>query len=548
MSINSFAAVVGDNDGAAFITKAEFESLKNDFQSQINRYNSSLDNKIDGAIATYLEGVSVGTQTEMKHQVPNYAAMRWIKDFFLYGNKRTFSGNETYTDTTGKWFYPPHDKRIAIRENGTIYWTALASSWWWMPICVQGVVVVDGSQPVSTGGSYWNPASEGTYANNLLLFVTGDYVNKKSYVSTSEPWQVVTGISNFLSSFRAATTNYGDDLYYTRKMADGSITENTTAASGKLFGYNIGYKTSATGANAGSIGVIHTTKNTPWPAFNGNSSHESAFGATWQQTKISSTTTASVISALVSAGVNSVNLVSSTKNAQVALMRYFMFGKNNDLLVNVYEEDSELKKIGYDVPVTSDSTFVASKFKLMQGFIGQYRGAFEANKDQNVTFTTPLTVSLSLPLFPQRKLYTQNSNSFEYNNLYLKYGQGLPLTTLLNENCDVRLKFDYKIYNILTDAEYTTTRKIALSVKNGDYLDINNIKTTDFLSGQINGATTGSLLNEKSITTTNGKVDVLMEGVKKDQQLWLRLYPDVDTDTNKYYAKISNLQVITITN
>ena len=27
MSIESFAAVVGDNDGAAFITKAEFDSL-----------------------------------------------------------------------------------------------------------------------------------------------------------------------------------------------------------------------------------------------------------------------------------------------------------------------------------------------------------------------------------------------------------------------------------------------------------------------------------------------------------------------------------------
>ena len=59
MSINSFAAVVGDNDGAAFITKAEFESLRNDFQTQINRYNSSIDDKISGAIANYLEGVKV---------------------------------------------------------------------------------------------------------------------------------------------------------------------------------------------------------------------------------------------------------------------------------------------------------------------------------------------------------------------------------------------------------------------------------------------------------------------------------------------------------
>ena len=58
--------MVGDNDGAAFITKAEFESLKNDFQTQINRYNSSLDNKIDGAIATYLAGVKVGKTTTLQ--------------------------------------------------------------------------------------------------------------------------------------------------------------------------------------------------------------------------------------------------------------------------------------------------------------------------------------------------------------------------------------------------------------------------------------------------------------------------------------------------
>ena len=51
MSIESLGAVVSDNDGSAFITKAEFDSLKNDFQSQIDQYNTSIDAKIDGAIA-----------------------------------------------------------------------------------------------------------------------------------------------------------------------------------------------------------------------------------------------------------------------------------------------------------------------------------------------------------------------------------------------------------------------------------------------------------------------------------------------------------------
>ena len=55
-SINSFAAVVSDNDGSAFITKAEFEAMKKDFDSQIDNYNNSIDAKIDGAIASYLAG------------------------------------------------------------------------------------------------------------------------------------------------------------------------------------------------------------------------------------------------------------------------------------------------------------------------------------------------------------------------------------------------------------------------------------------------------------------------------------------------------------
>ena len=58
----NFAAVVSDNDGSAFITKAEFDSLKNDFQSQINQFNSKIDNTIDASIATYLVGITVSTK------------------------------------------------------------------------------------------------------------------------------------------------------------------------------------------------------------------------------------------------------------------------------------------------------------------------------------------------------------------------------------------------------------------------------------------------------------------------------------------------------
>ena len=59
LSINSFAAIVSDNDGSAFVTKAEFDSLKKNFADQIDNYNDSIDAKIDGAIASYLAGIQL---------------------------------------------------------------------------------------------------------------------------------------------------------------------------------------------------------------------------------------------------------------------------------------------------------------------------------------------------------------------------------------------------------------------------------------------------------------------------------------------------------
>lgn len=59
LGFQTFAVVVSDNDGSAFITKAEFDSLKNNFQSQINQYNVSVDSKIDAAISSYLVGIKV---------------------------------------------------------------------------------------------------------------------------------------------------------------------------------------------------------------------------------------------------------------------------------------------------------------------------------------------------------------------------------------------------------------------------------------------------------------------------------------------------------
>ena len=89
LSINNFAAVVSDNDGAAFITKAEFDALKNDFQSQIDSYNNSIDNKIDGAIASYLAGIRLSTVIELNNLQQQYKISTSDKKLDQYWSSST---------------------------------------------------------------------------------------------------------------------------------------------------------------------------------------------------------------------------------------------------------------------------------------------------------------------------------------------------------------------------------------------------------------------------------------------------------------------------
>ncbi len=128
MSINTFAAVVGDNDGAAFITKAEFDSLKNNFQAQIDQYNTSIDSKIDGAIASYLSGISVvkkesiniinpGAYEGVSYSTDSASTNVWRYKYgspLIYADITKFGNNTTAKDgvypTTGlRWQFPYPD-------------------------------------------------------------------------------------------------------------------------------------------------------------------------------------------------------------------------------------------------------------------------------------------------------------------------------------------------------------------------------------------------------------------------------------------------------
>ena len=104
ISINSFAAVVSDNDGAAFITKTEFDSLKNDFQAQLDSYNTSIDSKIDKAIASYLQGVKIESEIEifLPESILSWPLTLYADSPFDY-NKHYGEGTYTYATGAAQW-------------------------------------------------------------------------------------------------------------------------------------------------------------------------------------------------------------------------------------------------------------------------------------------------------------------------------------------------------------------------------------------------------------------------------------------------------------
>ena len=125
LCFNNFAAIVSDNDGSAFITKAEFDSLKNSFQAQIDTYNTSIDAKIDGAIAAYLAGIKTSKSVKVSFDSSNdWQFPIWLDDGAEKWNKKTstryeVANPEIHTYQTSLW-----------RDNrGDSSWVAGSGRW-----------------------------------------------------------------------------------------------------------------------------------------------------------------------------------------------------------------------------------------------------------------------------------------------------------------------------------------------------------------------------------------------------------------------------------
>ena len=114
LSINTSAVTLSDNDGAAFITKAEFDSLKNDFQSQINQYNTTIDSKIDEAIAAYLAGIRVSVNEEQNLELVSSV---FEYPLSIYMNNTEFAVSDYNNWVYNSCFKPDYDWTFTFERS-----------------------------------------------------------------------------------------------------------------------------------------------------------------------------------------------------------------------------------------------------------------------------------------------------------------------------------------------------------------------------------------------------------------------------------------------
>ena len=174
MSIESFAAVVSDNDGAAFVSKAEFDSLRNTFQAQVNSFNTKIDDKIDQVINDYMSGV--------RSKLSTRPIILFSK---LKEERRTFTNSWTNpTTSTQDDIYLQISKNIiAIYSRGSIRYDVASR---YPMLAFYSSNTLSGShakwrQPVNNGKS-------GKYIITKKFEKDGSYIGE--YIEDVGLWQV----------------------------------------------------------------------------------------------------------------------------------------------------------------------------------------------------------------------------------------------------------------------------------------------------------------------------------------------------------------------
>lgn len=485
-----FAAIVSDNDGSAFVTKKEFEALKADFTSQIDNYNSSIDNKIDGSIASYLTGVNIAKNPNMLfdsikksqggavhfwNEAP-YVGSDTIVPEVVFDMTRHYTvkmmtnvvdlpsiqhdpngdtmiynqiGAGTLTTDGHRYTNTDMGENAWLRNNGSNQYKSLGSLWW------------------PSTGSWTNYNS--AYENNQKINYQWD-INKKD-VGSGSTWVYHTqpNGSRVLRHFALSYYPLQSIVAWAHTYKDkGGIRATLNSAQ---YG------------DSTSISKVTIPAPTSWDKTSGGTKRgdgSETNGNYWEQT---------------------VRIISTNTTRDYSII---MIGKNADAAIYTISDNATFSAGSQKSETIGSQTFNSIYYAVT--------GTMGTNTVTGYTVEyTPITFSTEAHTF--NDFANQYATPLAGEVIYL--GSGIPLC-MLNDEGKVELKIKFKILSEDLATVYPGKKL---------YWKISNKK---FLNNSVDTANGGELLGEGNIITgSDGTVllETIVEANNKDY-LWLTTYAE----------------------
>ena len=545
MSIESFAAVVGDNDGAAFITKTEFDSLKNNFQSQIDQYNTSIDSKIDGAIASYLSGLQIQHEKKLPLLVRNYNDLKWQKSWKLYGKYKRWSNRTTISKSVNDdWFEPSSDRRLNWRDEKFELYDKLQHGFAVFHLFLAGKISGLNGGLLLIKNSPHGTTGEQQTAPVLALRYKWDDIKSKYIIDSTQPFINIFSLNYHINTYIHQPTEtptyfwqYEDyNLRLDETNAQPIQSLNTVDAV-----WDIYINTLNTDGSKRQFRDTVTADRVSFPTF--VSSREPYDEAGFASSPYAHNFRSSLdYDSLYTDNGCSWSYPDGTyKDELDDAFLNLALGDNNEQKINIYQLQYE--HVNGERQVASDQTAYC-------GFTGALtKGYFQNLKMKSSTGASVLTLNepftLRIPLLPQIYVRDMVLNDYEYNSKPLQAGAGLPLYLDSDGTYSLQISFDYTINNILTDADLTNTYSLAIDLKKGDFLDqsIDNRNYYEAYDGLVDPNTTSlssHLYKKYEYPKKTGQVKITVP-IKAADSVWLRVCPN--TDTAGIYAKLRNLNL-----
>ena len=210
LAFNCFAVAVSDNDGSAFITKAEFDSLKNTFQAQLDEYNSSIDRKIDNAIASYFEGIKVAKTSKLIDEIT--AARSNSVDNVTFASWQTPADTKHVADAQGGFFLSRDMGSANDRTTGKVHGFHIITN-----MRASGFLIYQEYLGTNNAGNKSDYTSAYYFVN--FPFATLDDANNVS-IGNTDDWYLMSEVRNRVYFTLTTTYNSFSTGHFTPTNSD----------------------------------------------------------------------------------------------------------------------------------------------------------------------------------------------------------------------------------------------------------------------------------------------------------------------------------------